>query len=128
MSHWSEQYIGEPYVEGANDCAALAARVAREQFGRVVALPEERAAGIFGQSAQIKAGAAALVDPVESPDDGDLVLMVAAGRISHVGVFCRIDNVAYVLHAMRNAGAVVLHRLFALKYQGLEIEGFYRWK
>lgn len=128
MAHWSEAYVGQPYVAGEHDCAVLAARVAREVFGRAVVLPEERDASRLGRVRQIAAGAGELAAPVETPAEGDAVLMICAGRPSHVGVFCRIGGHDYVLHAMKNAGMVVLHRLRDLDKQGLSVEGFYRWK
>lgn len=133
MAHWTERYIGEPYVETENDCAALAAKVANEVFGKQVTLPEHRADNPFGRTAQMRMGAVDLAERIEitfgeQPADGDVVLMIAAGRVSHVGVYALIDGMPWVLHAMKNAGMVVLHRMAALPYQGLEIEGYYRWK
>ena len=40
--HWADTYIGRPYVTGQHDCAALAAEVLRDQFGRRVELPADR--------------------------------------------------------------------------------------
>ena len=37
--HWSEKYIGRPYVLGVSDCARLVCDVRREVFGQPV--PEE---------------------------------------------------------------------------------------
>ncbi|MBI3771474.1 MAG: C40 family peptidase [Gammaproteobacteria bacterium] len=127
MAHWSERYIGEVYIEGTGDCAAFAARVQREVFGRVIALPTARAHGMRGQSAQIELHKANYGDRIDEPQEGDAVLMIGRGRLDHIGVYC-VAGEPCVLHAMRNAGRVVMHRLRDLESQGLTTEGFYRWK
>ena len=124
--HWSESFVGLPYAQA--DCAALAARVQREVVGRDLALPGERAAGLRGLSTQIVELKADYAEPVEIPRDGDAVLMVARGRLQHVGVYCDIDGSPWVLHAVRNAGQTCLHRLCDLSRYGLTVEGYYRWK
>jgi len=128
MAHWSDRYVGQPYVPGENDCAELAARVQREVFGREIALPSERAFGLRGLTAQIDAARDDYGTRTDSPADGDAVLMRCRGKLSHIGVYCDLDGVGWVLHAVRNAGQVVRHRLRELPLQGLAVEGFYRWK
>jgi len=123
--HWSEPYVGLPYREA--DCAALAERVQRQVFNRALSLPAERAAGLRGMTEQIDSLKADYAEPVAQPCDGDAVLMVARGRLQHIGVYCDIGGVPYVLHAVRNAGQTCLHRLADLGRFGLAIEGFYRW-
>lgn len=126
MTHWTSRYIGLPYAE--NDCAELAARVQREVFCRSVSLPTVRAAGLRGLTAQIEAEKDVYAERTDLPQDGDAVLMVGRGRLDHVGVYAAINGVPHVLHAMRNAGQVCLHRLRELEGIGLKVEGFYRWK
>lgn len=127
-AHWSDKYVGLPYIEVEQDCAALAARVQREAFGREIRLPSERCHGLRSLSAQIVSLRDDYGKPTEAPVDGDAVLMIGRGRLSHIGVYCVIDDAPYVLHAMRNAHQVVRHRLRELPNQGLAVEGFYRWK
>lgn len=123
--HWSARYVGTSYAAG--DCAELAARVQREVFGREVRLPTERGHGLRDRTRQIEDLKADYAARTETPAEGDGVLMVSRGRIEHIGVYCEIDGMPYVLHAMRNAGQVVLHRLRDLAHQGLVVEGYYRW-
>ncbi len=124
--HWTEAYIGLPYIEGDQDCAELVARVQREVFGRQVTVPRERADGPFGKSAQIAQGAVDLADRVDSPVEGDAVLMTVRG-LWHVGVWFESGE-PWVLHAVRSAGAVVAHRMRDLPGLGIKVDGFYRMR
>ncbi len=128
MTHWAERYLGEPYIEGENDCATLAARVQLEVFGRHIALPAERMSDYRGWSRQIQAHKDDYADPVEHPAEGDAVLMVGRGRLNHIGIYCELGEVPHVLHAMKSAGQVVLHRIRDLDRYGLAVEGYYRWR
>lgn len=125
MGHWSEAYVGLPYIAGTQDCAELVARVQREVFGRAVTVPSERAAGPFGRSAQISQGRD-LADRVEQPADGDVVLMMVMG-LWHVGVYFVLGE-PWVLHALRRSRQVVSHRLRELPGLGIRVEGFYRMR
>ncbi len=130
MTHWCESYIGRPYVLGESDCARLVCDVRREVFAQPV--PEEaepeRAASLYGRFEQMRDGVEEYGLPTETPQDGDVVLMLCRGRPSHVGVYCRVNDEPCVLHAMKNAGMVVLHRLRDLPRVNLQLEGFYQWK
>lgn len=125
-SHWAVAYVGLPYASA--DCAQLAERVQREQFGRELALPTERAVGLRELSRQIDDWRHRLAEPTRAPAEGDAVLMLARGRLMHIGIYCLIEGQPHVLHAMRNAGQACLHLLRDLPRQGLTVEGFYRWK
>lgn len=128
--HWSVRYIGQPFILGEADCARLLCQVRREVFGLPV--PDEaeveRAASRLGRVAQMSDGVAAFGLPTDEPQEGDTVLMICRGRPSHVGVFCLIGGERCVLHALQNAGMVVLHRLRDLHRVQLALEGFYTWK
>lgn len=130
MAHWCEKYIGRPYVLGESDCAALYAEVSRDVFGAnpPTAADVERAKSALGRSVQITDGVEQLGRKVEQPQEGDAVLMVCRGRPSHIGVFCVVNGENSVLHAMRNAGAAVLHRIRDLSRVSLSVEGYYTWK
>ena len=130
MTHWAESYIGRPYVLGESDCARLACDVRREVFGLPV--PEgadiERARSELGRFEQMSDGVAEYATPTATPHEGDVALICCRGRPSHVGVFCRVNDEDCVLHAMKNAGMVVLHRVRDLPRVNLQLEGFYSWK
>lgn len=127
--HWSESYIGTPYVHGDADCARLVCKVRREVFGRPVPsdTEAERAASRLGRAAQMADAAAHYGVKVSNPEEGDAVLMLCCGRPSHIGVYAVVDGEPCVLHAMENAGMVVRHRLRELHRVFLAVEGFYRW-
>ena len=55
MAHWSDAFLGEPYVKGTNDCAALAQRAVLAATGMEIHLPTARAKGWRGYTIQILA-------------------------------------------------------------------------
>lgn len=130
MAHWSEAYIGREYVLGESDCARLVCDVRREVFGLPVPpdADPDRAASALGRFHQMSDGVAEYGERVESPAEGDAVLMLCRGRPSHIGAYCVVNGEPSVLHAMQNAGMTVLHKLRDLPRYLLEVEGFYRWK
>ncbi|MDP1673984.1 MAG: NlpC/P60 family protein [Burkholderiales bacterium] len=127
MAHWSERFVGKAYIEGEFDCAHFVEQVLREQFGREVNLPKEHAADYRAQQRQIDAEKAHFAEPVETPREGDAVLIVSRGRAEHLGVYCEIHGIGYVLHNFRAAGRVCLHRIRSLPAQGMALAGYYRW-
>lgn len=130
MNHWSCKYIGEPYIPNEADCARLVARIRVEVFKQPIpsAVDVERAASRLGRAAQLKDAVEHYGELTTEPTEGDAVLMYCAGRPSHIGVFCVVDGERYVLHAMENAGMIVLHRLRDLPKVFLTVEGYYKWK
>ena len=130
MGHWVEGYIGNPYKIGSADCARLLTQVRREVFKLPV--PDEleviRSESRLGRVGQITDLVGIYGHRTESPIEGDAVLMICAGRPSHIGVFCLVNNEKCVLHAMENAGMVVLHKIRELEKFFLKVEGYYKWK
>lgn len=128
MMHWAEQYVGQPYIEDENDCAAFVERVLREQYGREVRFPAEHAKGYRAQARQIQSLKDEYAYRTDAPQEGDGVLMLGRARMNHIGLYCAIDGAGYVLHAMEGIGEVALHPLRDLPDYGLEVEGIYRWR
>ena len=130
MGHWSESYIGQPYQAGSADCARLLAKVRREVFHLPV--PDEievdRLQSRLGRSGQMNDLVSIYGKPTNHPSEGDAVLMICAGRPSHIGVYCVIDGEPSILHAMENAGMVVLHKIRDIERAFLKVEGYYTWK
>lgn len=130
MSHWSSIYIGQPYEAGHADCARLLGTVRKEVFDLPV--PDEievdRAASRLGRVGQMSDLVSEFGVLTDSPIEGDAVLMFCAGRPGHIGVYCEINEEPCVLHAMENAGMVVLHKIRDLNRVFLKVEGYYTWK
>lgn len=127
MSHWSEHYVGMAYIEGTFDCAHFVELVQQQQFGRTLNLPKEHADDYRAQQRQIDAEKARFITPTDDPQDGDCVLIISRGRAEHIGVYCSIHGIGYVLHNHRAAGRVCLHRIRSLPAQGMDVQGIYRW-
>lgn len=130
MSHWSEKYIGQEYKINSADCARLLSKVRQQEFGLPV--PEdieiERSASRLGRVGQMSDLVDAYGEKTKNPKEGDAVLMLCRGRPSHIGCYCIVNNEPCVLHAMENAGMVVLHRIRELNRVFLSVEGYYSWK
>lgn len=111
MTHWAEAYIGKPWVKGATgpdafDCWGLVQSIYAARYGlalprvdletysprevaRVLAFHPERARW----------------EHVESPKEGDAVLMSHAMDPSHVGIWLDTPP-GGVLHSVRGAGVL----------------------
>ena len=133
-AHWSDKYLGRPYLRGEFDCADLVVEVARTEFGRAVALPRhaesvrardrqiEQLTGALGRQLDAAAG--------ETLRDGDIALMKAAGRRlslgHHIGVVAVLPLASCVLHCLAGVG-VVRHPIDFLAERQLTLTGIYRW-
>ena len=133
-AHWSDKYLGRPYLRGTFDCADLVVEVARAEFGRAVALPRH-AEGVRARDRQIEQltgelGRRLNAAAGEALQDGDIVLMKAAGRRlslgHHIGVAAALPLGVCVLHCLAGIG-VTRHPLDCLAERGLTLTGFYRW-
>lgn len=127
MAHWSEAYLSLKYDAQSFDCAHLVEKVQLEQFGRTLNLPKEHATNYREQQRQIATEKSNYADPTDKPEEGDGVLIISRGRAEHVGVYCLIQGMAYVLHNPIAYGKVCLHRIRNLPAQGMTVEGFYKW-
>jgi hypothetical protein len=131
LVHWSELYVGQPYVKDEMDCGGWAERIEREQFGRDIDLPRERAQGLRPRSRQIAAEKDTFAERTDRPVEGDGVLMVARGDLYHIGIYTVVNFEPSVVHAMEGsrevAGQVVRHRIRDLAAQGIKLEGYYKW-
>lgn len=123
--HWSDSYIDIPHAD--LDCAQLVERVLREQFGRAdLHFPRRQADDLDHRSALIVRSQADFAERIEAPQDGCGVLMFARGRRAHIGLYCVIQGVPYVLHSDALFGQSVRMPLSRLQLR-YRIEGYYRW-
>jgi hypothetical protein len=125
--HWSDKYVGEPYIQGVGDCAALAARVAKDEFSIEARIPLSHAVGVRDQAQQIMTTKDEIAVKIESAFDGCPAIFISRGRACHVGVMCWIASDWWVLHADQTAGFVVRQRLRDMTRIKYALEGFYKW-
>lgn len=126
--HWSDKYVGLPYVAETGDCAALAERVAIAEFGVFPNVPSSHASTLRDQTAQILEHRDELAERVETPTDGCPALFIGRGRLCHIGVMCWLAHEWWVLHADQSAGAVIRQRLRDMTRIHFRLEGYYKWK
>lgn len=125
MTHWSDSYIDIPHHE--LDCAELVERVLREQLGRDLHFPRRESDNLFHRSKLITAHARDFAQPTAAPFDGCGVMFLARGRMAHIGLYCLITGVGYVLHSDSSFGSstrMPVSRMVPPRYR---IEGFYEW-
>ena len=123
MSHWVEAYVGRPWVAGDSDCWNLARCVWREHFGRdVPAVVVDPSSALAGHRA-FRDGDFSRWIAVQSPQEGDAVLMARGDSPCHVGIWVGIGA---VLHSIEGAG-VVCTPARRVPDIGYRVTGFYRW-
>lgn len=128
MIHWSDKYVGLPYLPQEFDCASLAAKVSKDLFNKEVGLPESHGETYRGQSKQILKHKDDLAIKIEKPVDGCPALFYGRGRLCHIGVMCWIAGDWWVLHNDENSRFVVRQRLRDMTRVLFTLEGYYSWK
>lgn len=121
MVHWTEKYIGRPWVDGIHDCVDLVLQVQRLEFGRALQEPPRARETLAESLAAVRSMTRPLVDA--PPVDGDVVLMRAPKW--HLGVWCAPGGRPSVLHCARVTGTV-LTPMDGLATAGMRLEGIYR--
>lgn len=122
-AHWHERFLDIPHSQ--LDCGELVEKVLREQFGRVVSFPKKERNDLFHRAGLIAAHRDEYARRTTAPTDGCGVMMLARGRMGHMGLYCAIDQ-GYILHSDSNFGKSVcmpINRILTL----YRIEGFYEW-
>jgi len=127
MEHWASHYLGRPWVAGHNDCWAFFRRVQRERFARVVPVVEVDPGDVLSV-------ARAFRDHqerqrwllVETPEEGDAVLLYRTRYPTHVGVWIDADG-GGVLHCVEGAGVIFTPRA-RLAACGWPQADFYRYR
>lgn len=125
--HWSDKYVGLPYIPETGDCAALAERVAREVFGKTVGLPTNHASTYRDQAKQILESKDSYAIKIDAAKDGCPALFIGRGRLCHIGVVCLIANEIWILHADSSAGFVIRQRLRDMTRLHWKLESYYAW-
>jgi hypothetical protein len=123
MTHWAAAYVGRPWDGQHNHCWAFCRLVWRERFGLdVPEMPIDGADPRLIRRAFAGAPERGRWQRVDTPTEGDAVLMAQGARACHVGIW--IDPGA-VLHAVAGPGAVCTPRA-RLRDMGYRIVGHYR--
>ncbi len=125
---WPARWIGH----AAPDCAHLAREIMAGEFGIDVALPATPD-GLHARDRAVSAGLTGdIARPLregERPQDGDGVLLRAAGRVHpvghHIGIYVATPDPG-CLHWRAGLGAT-LHPLRDMGRRGMEVVGLYRW-
>lgn len=126
--HWSDKYIGLPYLPQDFDCASLAAKVSEDVFQKSIDLPLSHGDTYRGQSKQILRHRDELAYKIEKPVDGCPALFYGRGRLCHIGVMCWIEGDWWVLHNDESSRFVIRQRLRDMTRILFKLEGFYSWK
>ena len=129
MSHWTEAWVGRPYVAKIFECGDLVREVVMERRGLEITLPTELT-WRRTPAAAVAAMCSEIAERTDSPVEGDGVMMRIRGKRgeigSHAGVFVPVAGAPWVLHNLRSVG-VVFQPVWHLERLSLDIEGFYRW-
>ena len=122
VKHWTEKYIGRPWIQNIHDCTDLVLQVQRLEFGRIITEPRGARDSRKAALAAIRSKARRLLAG-DVPRDGDVVLMRALDW--HLGVWCDPAGRPSVLHCARTTGTV-LTPIDAVATAGMMVEGIYR--
>ena len=125
MAHWSDGYIDIPHA--TLDCGELVEKVLREQFGRDFHFPRRERDNLFHRSELITAHSRDFAVPIAAPVDGCGVMFIARGRLAHIGLYCVIGSVGYVLHSDSHFGSSTRMPIARMGRPLYRIEGFYDW-
>lgn len=122
MNHWAEQYIGQPWIPGDNDCWMFFRQVQRQHFGRHVPIIDIDALNRLACVREFQDHPEhSMWYGVENPQEGDAVLMAKGKHSSHIGVWVN----GGVLHSVQGMG-VVWQSKPQLKNDGWQHLTFYR--
>lgn len=129
----AEALVGLPFVDGEFDCVHLAVRAQADLWGRVVRWPAgtRHPRGRRGQAAEIERTRDQVVDAIDVPESGDIVLMrqrLANGAFQyHVGTLIIHAGQRWVLHVFEGHHSV-LQPEADVYIDGTSRDGYYRWR
>lgn len=129
MSHWSINYIGDPWVKGEHECGHFFVRVQAEQFGIQTEVIDADSLSVLSCVRALNGSHREflnwpLVDNQNTPMEGDCVQMSHSKRPHHIGVWIEADG-GGVLHCVEGMG-VVFSTPQSLKANGWNITAIRR--
>ena len=128
MSHWTMQYLGQPWTPEQN-CYYWFRKIMVERFAcdglpPDVAVSENGSARLAMRELTSDSVKRCGWTQTETPHEGDAALLAEGKRSSHIGVVTYIKNKLMVVHARKATGVVVSDAL-ALKVNNLKITGYW---
>jgi cell wall-associated NlpC family hydrolase len=125
MTHWANDYIGDPWIAGEHDCWAFVRRVWREQFHiEVPPVDVDACSRMACARAFDHHDEKANWSQILKPNEGDAALIGKSARASHVGMYVDANGGA-ILHCVQGFG-VVCQDVPSLKAAGWHVLGYYR--
>lgn len=118
MTHWAVGYIGAAWTPDEHHCWAFCCRIWHEVFGWDVAEVAVDGSSPYAARRAFGQGNEGW-QPVDTPQEGDAVLMARGRHPCHVGVWAA----GGVLHSVEGAGGI--HTPPA-RLQGFRVIGYYR--
>lgn len=123
------EYVGIPFVDAGRtkegcDCWGLVRIVLQERFGKTLPAFDdyEKATREAGER-EVELGLKTLpLRKTEEPEEGDIVLMRARGKLCHTGIY--LGN-GEILHTNRGTDSVI-EKIDGLRQLRGKIEGYYR--
>lgn len=133
IDHWAGKYIGKlwaPIGDGVDsfNCWTFVSEVQKQQFNRDMPTIDAEAASNFSVARACAIESA--MDRwkrVDSPEDGDCVLLCRSTHPVHVGIWISANNTAGVLHCAQGLG-VLFQTPASLRMSGWGKLSFYRWQ
>lgn len=112
------------------NCSKFCEFVLRDKFGINFNFPQTTGT-IFAQSTLLKNEIPVYSyypKKTKNPCDGDLVVMNGLKMLCHIGLYVKIKNIEYVLHAESSFGCSCLHKISDLSFYGYRMDGVYKWQ
>lgn len=129
--HWSDKYVGTPYIVGLYDCGDHTQNVLNNEFNRQIYFPArwDDSLDVLTEQLEDEKDYYANQISIEKAFDGDVLLMGStSGNIHHIGILFRIGNVLYVSHNVKSIGSVVVNKVKDLKLYGFFPKEVWRTK
>lgn len=109
------------------NCSKFVEHVLRDHFKIEYTFPQSEGS-LFNQSNQLKENIPLFAYPVETPVEGDMVVMHGARRLCHIGMFVPVGLKKCVLHSEARLKRAALHEIKNLHKYGYTLGGFYSWR
>lgn len=125
--HWTDTYIQNGFYDSdTSNCGHLIERVQKEVFNRDVDFVVPKETDSYEHIKEEINKQRDKCEQVDTPQEGDLVLLNNHGEAVHIGIVWFHGRKQYILHAMDRKKSVANTDIEALKRFGMSVEGYYR--